>query len=154
MRNQHLNLHQLKRIELDAMSHTGNIALTTSSTKRNASKKSSIPELSRSAFFVSISNHLPELVSSDGALRIPLQSLDSDGLVRAKNLAHNQYVKAMISQSEDLDVHRATLNFLSKAIEKVGNPIARPHVNRSPIKPERTSSRTSRSKTIPPSKAA
>ena len=145
---------QLKRIELDAMNHAANIALTGSSTTRNASKKSSIPELSRSAFFVSISNHLPELVTSDGALRIPLQSLDSDGLVRAKNLAHNQYVKAMISQSEDLDAHRATLNFLSKAIEKIGNPIARPHVNRSPIKPERSTSIRSRSKSNSSSKAA
>ena len=122
--------------------------------KASIAVNNSIPELTRTAFFVSISNHVPELVSSDGALRIPLQSLDANGLIRAKNMAHNQYVKAMMTQAEDIDVHRATLNFLSKAIEKLGNPIARPHSNRPRIKPERGAAKRMASKPKQTSKAA
>lgn len=72
------------------------------------------------SFYLSVSNKTPELVSVDGKMRVPLASLDASGLVRAKNLAHNQYVQAMMNDSEDLDVHRATLNFLCKTIERSG----------------------------------
>jgi len=73
----------------------------------------------------------------DGALRIPTGSLDSLALIKAKDLAHNQYVKAMMQQAEDLDVFRATLNFLCKAVERVGNPVPRPHMPKANVSPSR-----------------
>lgn len=94
-------------------------------------------EFGHTAFHLSISNSSPELVSMDGCMRIPLTSLDSKGLIKAKDLAHNQYVHAMIHGSEDLDVHRATLNYLCKAVEKAGNPIARPHAPKVNTAPNR-----------------
>jgi len=93
--------------------------------------------LGSTTFHLSISNNFPELVSVDGALRIPMASLDARGLIKAKDLAHNQYVQAMMLDSDDLDVHRATLNFLCKAVEKAGNPLARPHAPQTRKAPNR-----------------
>ena len=90
-----------------------------------------------SAFHLSISNNYPELVSSDGTLRVPMASLDTHGLIKAKNLAHNQYVQAMLHDADNLDVHRATLNFLCKAVEKAGNPVNRPHTPHGRTAPNR-----------------
>jgi len=105
--------------------------------KQTAQQLQPSAHLGRSAFYLSISNSYPELVSVDGTLRVPMASLDTKGLIKAKDLAHNQYVQAMIHEAEDLDAHRATLNFLCKAVEKAGNTIARPHVPRARTAPNR-----------------
>ena len=89
------------------------------------------------SFYLSVSNKTPELVSVDGKMRVPLASLDASGLVRAKNLAHNQYIQAMMNDSDDLGVHRATLNFLCKAIERSGIAPNRPHNKKANPAPSR-----------------
>ena len=89
-----------------------------------------VNHLQNTSFYLSVSNRMPELVSSDGTMRIPMASLDSNGLIRAKNFAHNQYINAMMQDSDELDVHRATLNFLFKTIERTGNPTVRPHTGK------------------------
>ena len=93
--------------------------------------------LGKRPFFLSLSNRNAELVSEDGLLRIAVDALDAGGLLAAKNLAHNQYVLAMMENGEVLDEHRATLNFLSKAVERQGHPAARPHAPRVAAKPTR-----------------
>jgi len=122
----------------------------------NATAPLSPSLLPQTSFFVSVSNHIPEIVSEDGAIRIPLNSLDALGLIRAKNMAHDQYVNAMMKQEDDLDMHRATLNFLSRTVEKVGNPLTRPHASRLAAKPSRKSrgSKAPQSSTAPQSSRA
>lgn len=83
--------------------------------------------LGSGTFFLSLASRSAILVSADGSMKLPLDSLDARGLLAAKNMAHNQYVNAMIQGSGDLDMHRATLNFLSKETERKGSPVARPH---------------------------
>ena len=86
--------------------------------------------LGRNPFFLSLTKKSAELVSGDGLLRISVEALDASGLLAAKHLAHNQYVNAMLHSGDDLDAHRATLNFLSKAVERQGHPTTRPHTSR------------------------
>lgn len=100
-------------------------------------------QFGRTTFYVSLSQGTPELVSFDGTMCIPVASLDSAGLMRAKNQAHNQYVQAMINDLDDLDVHRATLNFLCKAVERVGYPTDRPHAPRNRSLPSRPKAKSS-----------
>ena len=98
--------------------------------KRDMMHAHLMASLGRNPFFLSLSSQSAELVSGDGLLRISVEALDASGLLAAKHLAHNQYVNAMLLNEDELDAHRATLNFLSKALEREGHPAARPHTSR------------------------
>lgn len=82
--------------------------------------------LSESTFHVDVAGGRSCLVSEDGSVRLRLDDLDTETLVRVKDLAHNQYLLAMMTDSLELDVHRATLNHVCRAVERRGNPIDRP----------------------------
>lgn len=99
--------------------------------------------LKQGGFYLSISGQTPELMSSDEKIHVPLEALTFTQLEAVKNLAHDQYVRGMLEGSLELDTHRATLNFLSRQMQKadhlpapqkaVGNRAARsPH--RKPIR--------------------
>lgn len=94
--------------------------------------------LSGSTFYVDVAGGRSCLVSEDGNVRLRLDDLDTDTLVRVKDLAHNQYLLAMMTDSFELDVHRATLNHVCRAVERRGNPIDRP------ARPSRYARRTAR----------
>ena len=72
-------------------------------------------------FHLSISGHTPELLSSNEKIRVPLDALTLTQLQAIKNLAHDQYVRAMLESSLELDTHRATLNFLSRQVQKLSD---------------------------------
>jgi len=74
--------------------------------------------MGKSGFYLDISGKGPELISADGAARLPLEGLPLTRLQATKNLAHDQYVNAMLNGAMDLDSHRATLNFLSRQVQK------------------------------------
>lgn len=82
--------------------------------------------LSGSTFHIDVAGGRSCLVSDDGSVRLRLDDLDTESLVRVKDLAHNQYLLAMMADSLELDVHRATLNHVCRAVERRGNPIDRP----------------------------
>ena len=105
---------------------------------------SSLESLRTTPFYISLANRFAELVSDNGLFRIPVDALDAGALVKAKDMAHNQYVTAMMQNDEELDEHRATLNFLCKAIEKQGHPHARPHSNRPAVQPKRARKRVAK----------
>jgi|AP95_1055475.scaffolds.fasta_scaffold05573_3 hypothetical protein len=83
--------------------------------------------LGSTGFYLDISKAAPELISADGSASLPLENLKAVQLLALKNLAHDQYVNGMLYGETDLSSHRATLNFLSRLIERVGHPSARPH---------------------------
>ena len=74
--------------------------------------------LRSNGFHLDISGPTPELVSRDEKVRVPLDDLTLGQLEAAKHLAHDQYVRAMLTGDTDLDTHRATLNFLSRRLQK------------------------------------
>lgn len=82
--------------------------------------------LSGTNFHVDVAGGRSCLVSDDGDVRLRLDDLDTETLVRVKDLAHNQYLLAMMTESLELDVHRATLNHVCRAVERRGNPLDRP----------------------------
>lgn len=69
-------------------------------------------------FYLNIAGLRPELISSNEAIRVPLDVLPFSQLQAVKNLAHDQYVRAMLSADLELETHRATLNFLSRQLQK------------------------------------
>jgi len=94
--------------------------------------------LTGSAFHVDVAGGHSCLVSDDGHVRLRLDDLDTETLLRVKDLAHNQYLLAMMADSLEMDVHRATLNHVCRAVERRGNPIDRP------ARPSRYARRTAR----------
>lgn len=78
--------------------------------------------LTGEAFHVDISGNHPTLVSRERGIRVDLERLSPTELLSLKDMAHNQYVKAMLFGDDDADVHRATLNFVSRHLERMGNP--------------------------------
>lgn len=69
-------------------------------------------------FYLNIAGPRPELTSSNDAIRVPLDALPFSQLQAVKNLAHDQYVRAMLTGDLELETHRATLNFLSRQLQK------------------------------------
>lgn len=84
----------------------------------------SLSLLSGESFHVDVNGTHPALVSDERGVRIDLGHLAPDELLTIKDLAHNQYVKSMLFGGDDADVHRATLNYISRHLERAGNPAA------------------------------
>lgn len=105
--------------------------------------------LKQNGFHLDISGHTPELKSSDEKIRVPLDALSSTQLQAVKNLAHDQYVRAMLEESPELNTHRATLNFLSRHLQKTAQKPATqlPAESRSNRRPVRSSTASRRSRT-------
>jgi hypothetical protein len=104
--------------------------------------------LRRDGFHLDISGPTPDLVTRDEKVRVPVDDLNLSQLEAAKHLAHDQYVRAMLAGDADLDTHRATLNFLSRRLQKaapVPATMARPDAGvRKPKRPVRRSADASR----------
>jgi len=88
---------------------------------------------------------------SDGTdMRVDMHALEAPQLIELKNMAHNQYVRAMLFDDPELDVHRATLNALCRALERRGNPVAgrtaldRRRIRSAPARPAAAGSKTAR----------
>ncbi|MEQ9104712.1 MAG: hypothetical protein RIE53_08445 [Rhodothermales bacterium] len=94
--------------------------------------------LTGEAFHVDISGNHPVLVSRERGIRVDLARLSPTELLRLKDMAHNQYVKAMLFSDEDADVHRATLNYVSRHLERMGNPANLIRPNRARRRPAPT----------------
>ena len=77
--------------------------------------------LGSKGFYLDVSNTYPELISSDDSARLSLEKLNDDQLMALKNLAHDQYINAMLMGANDLESHRATLNFLSRLVQRFGS---------------------------------
>ncbi|PIQ63730.1 MAG: hypothetical protein COV99_01485 [Bacteroidetes bacterium CG12_big_fil_rev_8_21_14_0_65_60_17] len=84
----------------------------------------SLSLLSGELFHVDVNGNYPALVSGERGVRIDLGQLSPEELLMLKDLAHNQYVKSMLFGGDDADVHRATLNYISRHLERAGNPAA------------------------------
>lgn len=94
-------------------------------------------------FHLDISGLVPELVSRDEKTRVPLEGLTTVQLEAVKNLAHDQYVRAMLTEDLDLDTHRATLNFLTRHLQKMASvPATQPRPGARMRKPTRNVRRT------------
>ena len=93
--------------------------------------------LSGEYFHIDVAGTSPALVSDARGIRIDLSRLEPSDLLVLKNMAHNQYVKSMLFGDEDADVHRATLNYVSRHLERSGNPATA-------IRPSRPRRRTGR----------
>lgn len=74
--------------------------------------------LRKEGFHLDISGPTPDLVTRNEKVRVPVEDLNLAQLEAAKHLAHDQYVRAMLAGDADLDTHRATLNFLSRRLQK------------------------------------
>jgi len=77
-----------------------------------------IATMGKNGFYLDVSGKTPELISADGASKLPLDGLPLARLQALKNLAHDQYINAMINGAMDIDSHRATLNFLSRQVQR------------------------------------
>jgi len=90
-------------------------------------------------FYLDISGQSPELLSSNEKIRIPLNTLTYTQLQAVKDLAQDQYVRAMLEGSLELDTHRATLNFVSRQLQKAAHiPASKaPIQNRKTRRPSR-----------------
>ena len=82
-----------------------------------------IAQLGEHGFYLDISASMPGLVTSDGATRVQISDLPPIQLRAVKNLAHDQYVRAMLNGDLDMDSHRATLNFLSRLVQKAAGSV-------------------------------
>jgi len=102
-------------------------------------------------FHLSISGQAPELLSTHEKIRVPLDALTFTQLQAVKNLAHDQYVRAMLEGSLELDTHRATLNFLSRQVQKAAHiPATKaPSDSRRARRPSRKTMRAARNSTSP-----
>lgn len=104
--------------------------------------------LRRDGFHLDISGPTPDLVTRDEKVRVPVDDLNLQQLEAAKHLAHDQYVRAMLTGDADLDTHRATLNFLSRRLQKASTlPATQAHPDfglRKPKRPVRRSNDTAR----------
>ena len=74
--------------------------------------------LRKEGFHLDISGPTPDLVTRNEKVRVPVEDLNLAQLEAAKHLAHDQYVRAMLAGDADLGTHRATLNFLSRRLQK------------------------------------
>lgn len=102
--------------------------------------------LKQNGFHLDISGPAPELKSSDEKIRVRLDALPFAQLQAVKNLAHDQYVRAMLEESLELNTHRATLNFLSRHLQKSAQKPATevPAMSRSGRRPVRNSTSSQR----------
>lgn len=107
-------------------------------------------------FYLNIAGARPELISSNESIRIPLDSLPVSQLQAVKNLAHDQYVRAMLSGDLEMETHRATLNFLSRQLQKAAQaPVTVSVVEgRAPRRPSRAARKSRPSTGSATSKAA
>lgn len=105
-------------------------------------------------FYLNIAGLRPELISSNETIRVPLDALPFSQLQAVKNLAHDQYVRAMLTGDLEMETHRATLNFLSRQLQKAAQaPVTTSVIeSRGPRRPNRSTGR--KSQTAPASKAA
>jgi len=108
--------------------------------------------LKKHGFYLNIAGPRPELISSNETVRIPLDALPFTQLQAVKNLAHDQYVRAMLSGDLEMETHRATLNFLSRQTQKASETsvtvsVAEQRLSRRPNREARRKERTSNTKT-------
>jgi len=103
--------------------------------------------LGSKGFYLDVSNTYPELISADDSSRLSLEKLNDDQLVALKNLAHDQYINAMLMGASDLESHRATLNYLSRLVQRFGS-------NETPSSSSRSPKSSSRVRRSPTRKAA
>ena len=110
--------------------------------------------MKKHGFYLNIAGLRPELISSNEAIRIPLDALPFSQLQAVKNLAHDQYVRAMLSGDLEMETHRATLNFISRQLQKAAQAPVTASVaeSRGPRRPNRSASR--QNETSAASKAA
>lgn len=95
--------------------------------------------LSGESFHIDVTGR-PVIVSDARGIRIDLDRLTPKELLSLKDMAHNQYVKSMLFADDDADVHRATLNFVSRHLERAGNPatgLTQDRPRRRPVRPRR-----------------
>jgi len=76
--------------------------------------------LGSKGFYLDVSKPAPELASSDDSARLALDKLNAVQILALKNMAHDQYINAMLMGASDLESHRATLNFMSRMVQRHG----------------------------------
>ncbi len=112
--------------------------------------------LRQEGFYLDISGSTPQLISSDEKTRVPLDALSFSHLEAIKHMAHDQYVRAMLEGNIEMDTHRATLNFLSRQLQKASQTPATHAVPafRATTSPNRRPNRRQRTTASPSAKAA